>query len=109
MSRNPKVGRTGRAGETGFTMTFMTPRDIQLADPLVMILESIEQQVEPKLQEMASQARGLWTTNEAWGDYKDEATSEEEKPVQIQTADQWHPNPQEAFDPFEGIVIGRRP
>ncbi|CAE8605671.1 unnamed protein product [Polarella glacialis] len=103
-----RVGRTGRAGETGFAMTFMTPRDVQLADPLVMILESIGQQVEPKLQEMASQARGTWTTNEAWGDYKDEsgapsawgrykpATSEEEKPVQIQTADQWHTNPQEA-------------
>merc|ERR1711957_414072 len=51
-----RVGRTGRAGETGFAMTFLTSNDYQLAEALKQVLKETDQKASPKLEELASGA-----------------------------------------------------
>lgn len=49
-----RVGRTGRAGEQGFAMSFLMERDHKLAAPLIQVLRETEQKIPPKLHEMAN-------------------------------------------------------
>ncbi|CAK0814418.1 unnamed protein product [Prorocentrum cordatum] len=51
-----RIGRSGRAGETGFAMTFLTERDAKLAAPLVQVLNRTSQKVPVKLEELAAGA-----------------------------------------------------
>lgn len=85
-----RIGRTGRAGENGFAMTFLTEKDWKLAEPLVRVLSETKQPVPEKLQELARLAASYetpqqgtddfgggnpndggvaqqWDTNDAWG------------------------------------------
>lgn len=50
-----RIGRTGRAGESGLAYTLMTPKDKEFAPHLVRNLESADQQVPQELIDLASQ------------------------------------------------------
>jgi len=58
-----RVGRTGRAGEKGFAMTFVTQsEDYGIAADLVLVLQETGQQVPPGLKDMArGGAESEWT------------------------------------------------
>jgi len=49
-----QIGRTGRAGEQGFAMTFLTETDFKIAAPLIEVLSQTNQKILPALQELAS-------------------------------------------------------
>lgn len=49
-----RVGRTGRAGETGFAMTFLTQKDAKIASPLIEVLQASAQKIPAHLQELAT-------------------------------------------------------
>jgi ATP-dependent RNA helicase DDX5/DBP2 len=53
-----RIGRTGRAGNTGTAYTFFTPDDFKLAHKLVDILREANQQVPPTLLEYAARGGG---------------------------------------------------
>uniref|UniRef100_A0A7S2ILN2 RNA helicase n=1 Tax=Zooxanthella nutricula TaxID=1333877 RepID=A0A7S2ILN2_9DINO len=61
-----RIGRTGRAGETGYAMTFITDKDFKLARPLAEVLKQTNQKVPDKLQELADQYGGAMSAGEAW-------------------------------------------
>ncbi|EFC48155.1 predicted protein [Naegleria gruberi] len=44
-----RIGRTGRAGKEGNSVSFFTPEDVQLCTPLIKVLEEAEQDVPDKL------------------------------------------------------------
>ncbi|KAG2389003.1 hypothetical protein C9374_014403 [Naegleria lovaniensis] len=44
-----RIGRTGRAGKEGNSVSFFTPDDVQLCAPLIKVLEEAEQEVPEKL------------------------------------------------------------
>jgi len=48
-----RIGRTGRGQNTGTAYTYFTPDNHKLARDLVKVLEEANQQVDPKLQQMA--------------------------------------------------------
>lgn len=54
-----RIGRTGRAHKTGTAYTFFTPSNIKQANELISILREAKQQVNPKLIQMAENARGM--------------------------------------------------
>lgn len=54
-----RIGRTGRAGNTGTAYTFFTHDNAKLATELIKILSEAKQEVNPKLHELAHQARGM--------------------------------------------------
>lgn len=54
-----RIGRTGRAGNSGTAYTFFTSDNAKLAADLIKILSEASQEVNPKLHEMAHQARGM--------------------------------------------------
>jgi len=53
-----RIGRTGRAGNTGTAYTFFTPDDFKLAHKLVDILREANQQIPPTLLEYAARGGG---------------------------------------------------
>lgn len=54
-----RIGRTGRAKRSGTAYTFFTPGNIKQANELISILKEAKQQVNPKLIQMAENARGM--------------------------------------------------
>ncbi|XP_025098190.1 probable ATP-dependent RNA helicase DDX17 isoform X1 [Pomacea canaliculata] len=62
-----RIGRTGRAHKTGTAYTFFTPSNIKQANELINILREANQQVSPKLIQMAENARGLSKGRSRWG------------------------------------------
>lgn len=54
-----RIGRTGRAGNMGTAYTFFTADNCKLAGDLIKILSEANQEVNPKLHELAQKARGL--------------------------------------------------
>jgi ATP-dependent RNA helicase DBP3 len=79
-----RIGRTGRAGKTGRSVTYFCPNDSQqdekaLADDLVKVLSDAKQEVPPELQKVADGAGGHKATKKKahslYGShFKDEAT-----------------------------------
>lgn len=69
-----RIGRTGRAGEKGYAMIFMTQKDHMFAEPLVEILRATNQKVDNELEEMAAAARKE-VVNETWGSWGDGDTN----------------------------------
>jgi len=62
-----RIGRTGRAGKEGNSVSFFTPEDVQLCAPLVKVLEEAEQEVPDKLiklQELTTKTHGELTLNQ---------------------------------------------
>lgn len=53
-----RIGRTGRAGATGVSYTFLSDQDWKYAPDLVKVLEGANQQVPPDVREMALRAGG---------------------------------------------------
>lgn len=51
-----RIGRTGRAGATGISYTFLTDQDWKHASELVKLLEGADQGVPPEVREMASRS-----------------------------------------------------
>merc|ERR1712151_1494772 len=49
-----RIGRTGRAGESGFAMTFLTEKDHKIAAPLVDVFRQTNQKVPTALEELAN-------------------------------------------------------
>jgi len=47
-----RIGRTGRAGEQGYAMTFLTEKDARLAGPLIQVLKETHQNIPDKLEEL---------------------------------------------------------
>eukprot|EP00931_Biecheleriopsis_adriatica_P041644 TRINITY_DN23784_c0_g1_i1.p1 TRINITY_DN23784_c0_g1~~TRINITY_DN23784_c0_g1_i1.p1 ORF type:complete len:558 (+),score=112.19 TRINITY_DN23784_c0_g1_i1:48-1721(+) len=66
-----RVGRTGRAGKNGFSLTFLTNKDYQFADPLLAVLRETDQKIEPELEKLAAMAQG-GDSKEAWGSWGEE-------------------------------------
>jgi len=69
-----RIGRTGRAGESGFAMTLLTDRDYHLAGPLIDVLKATEQKIPDKLKELSGMGAaedasswGAWAGAEAEG------------------------------------------
>ncbi|PVD37618.1 hypothetical protein C0Q70_00214 [Pomacea canaliculata] len=62
-----RIGRTGRAHKTGTAYTFFTPSNIKQANELISILREAKQQVNPKLIQMAENARGMSKGRSRWG------------------------------------------
>lgn len=58
-----RIGRTGRAGETGFAMTFLTEKDSKLAGPLIEVLRETAQKIPDGIAELAAQD---WGTQPSW-------------------------------------------
>ncbi|XP_022815558.1 probable ATP-dependent RNA helicase DDX43 [Spodoptera litura] len=54
-----RVGRTGRAGKTGISLTFVTRQDWGSAKELIKILEEANQEVPDELQQMASRFEAM--------------------------------------------------
>jgi ATP-dependent RNA helicase DDX5/DBP2 len=55
-----RIGRTGRAGATGFAYSFFTKKDMGIASELVQLLKTAGQQIPQMLyqyKEMADQAK----------------------------------------------------
>lgn len=52
-----RVGRTGRAGRTGISMSFMTREDWSQAGELITILREAEQEVPKEVEDMAERFR----------------------------------------------------
>lgn len=48
-----RIGRTGRAGETGTAYTFLTTEHTRLASKIIKILQDAGQEVPPKLEDLA--------------------------------------------------------
>lgn len=48
-----RIGRTGRAGETGFALTFVSQKDEKIAADLVQVLKSTNQTVKQDLEDLA--------------------------------------------------------
>ena len=48
-----RIGRTGRAGETGTAYTFVTPSDGRMCQDLVKVLRGSKQEVPPELEAAA--------------------------------------------------------
>merc|ERR1712060_730481 len=59
-----RIGRTGRAGEKGFAMTFITDKDFKLAPALVDVLKETQQQVPEKLNDLARSCE--LTAGQSW-------------------------------------------
>jgi len=55
-----RIGRTGRAGQTGTAYTFFTTGNSKQAKPLVEILAGANQQINPRLQELANNSYGSY-------------------------------------------------
>lgn len=53
-----RIGRTGRAGQQGFSLTFITDSDLMMARDLVMVLRESGQEVPPWLQQARWRGRG---------------------------------------------------
>ena len=53
-----RIGRTGRAGETGRAVTFFTSKDARKARPLIDLLRQTNQVVPPELERMAGGSFG---------------------------------------------------
>eukprot|EP00304_Pavlova_gyrans_P009093 CAMPEP_0206035390 /NCGR_PEP_ID=MMETSP1466-20131121/2044_1 /ASSEMBLY_ACC=CAM_ASM_001126 /TAXON_ID=44452 /ORGANISM="Pavlova gyrans, Strain CCMP608" /LENGTH=498 /DNA_ID=CAMNT_0053409769 /DNA_START=99 /DNA_END=1591 /DNA_ORIENTATION=+ len=51
-----RIGRTGRAGQTGTAITFMGPQDAKHARALVKIMTEANQEISPELEQMAASA-----------------------------------------------------
>jgi len=66
-----RIGRTGRAGEKGYAMTFLTERDAKLAGPLVQVLNQTQQQIPEKLRELELEEQG-WD-QQSWGQWGQQA------------------------------------
>lgn len=54
-----RIGRTGRSSQTGTSYAFFTQNNSRLAKELVNVLKEANQQVSPKLAEMASRGKYL--------------------------------------------------
>lgn len=54
-----RIGRTGRSNQTGTAYTFFTRKNAKQASELVSILNEANQEVDPKLQTLASRS-GLY-------------------------------------------------
>lgn len=54
-----RVGRTGRAGKTGTSLSFFTRSDWGSASELIKILEEADQTVPEQLQEMAERFKAM--------------------------------------------------
>lgn len=54
-----RVGRTGRAGKTGISLTFVTRQDWGSAKELIKILEEANQEVPDELHQMASRFEAM--------------------------------------------------
>jgi len=64
-----RIGRTGRAGQTGTAYTFFTPGNSKQAKPLVGILKGANQQVNPRLQELANSSYSYGKGRNGRGSY----------------------------------------
>ncbi|KAI8338419.1 P-loop containing nucleoside triphosphate hydrolase protein, partial [Chlamydoabsidia padenii] len=53
-----RVGRTGRGGRTGSSITFFTVENARQAREMVNILQETQQEIDPRLKEMAAAGRG---------------------------------------------------
>jgi len=54
-----RIGRTGRAGNTGTSYSFFTHDNGKLAAELVKILQEAKQEVNPQLLQLAHSSRGM--------------------------------------------------
>ena len=52
-----RIGRTARADNTGTAYTFFTPANMKQTKDLVNVLQEANQQINPKLLQMANMAR----------------------------------------------------
>jgi len=64
-----RIGRTGRAGQTGTAYTFFTTGNNKQAKPLVEILQGANQQVNPRLQELANNSYSYGKGRNGRGSY----------------------------------------
>ena len=53
-----RIGRTGRCNTTGTSYAFFTPNNSRHARDLISVLQEANQEVNPKLHEMAKQRGG---------------------------------------------------
>uniref|UniRef100_A0A7S4SLX2 RNA helicase n=1 Tax=Alexandrium monilatum TaxID=311494 RepID=A0A7S4SLX2_9DINO len=53
-----RIGRTGRAGEQGYAMTFLTQKEAKFAGPLIRVLKETSQEVPRKLEELEREEQG---------------------------------------------------
>jgi ATP-dependent RNA helicase DDX5/DBP2 len=56
-----RIGRTGRAGNQGFSLTLLSHKDSTIAPDLIKVLESTDQVVPPSLAEMAKSC--MWESD----------------------------------------------
>ena len=54
-----RIGRTGRSQSTGTSYAFFTPNNSRQARDLISVLREANQEVNPKLDEMASRSGGF--------------------------------------------------
>lgn len=59
-------GRTGRCQQAGTAYTFFTSNNQRQAKDLISVLEEAEQNVPPKLQELAQSSRNIQTGRNRW-------------------------------------------
>jgi ATP-dependent RNA helicase DDX5/DBP2 len=52
-----RIGRTGRAGKTGISITYMTPDDAGSGNKLIKIMREAGQEVSPELEELAREGK----------------------------------------------------
>jgi len=53
-----RIGRTGRSNTTGTSYAFFTPNNSRQAKDLISVLQEANQEVNPKLRELARQGGG---------------------------------------------------
>ncbi|CAH0770739.1 unnamed protein product [Bemisia tabaci] len=65
-----RIGRTGRSNQTGTAYTFFTRKNAKQASELVSILNEANQEVDPKLQTLASRSGSYGGRDRRWGSFK---------------------------------------
>nr|XP_018916161.1 PREDICTED: DEAD-box ATP-dependent RNA helicase 20-like [Bemisia tabaci] len=61
-----RIGRTGRCEQSGTAYTFFTPDNQRQAKELIAVLQEANQQIDPKLMELASNSRGNLSGRNRW-------------------------------------------